>query len=32
LREGVWTKYTPNDVARWKAEKVDERTDREALA
>ena len=24
LREGVWTKYTPADVARWKAQSVDE--------
>lgn len=24
LREGVWTKYTPADVARWHAHPVDE--------
>lgn len=24
LREGVWTKYTPADAARWKAQSVDE--------
>ena len=24
LREGVWTKYTPADVARWKAQSADE--------
>ena len=22
LREGVWTKYTPADVARWKAQQM----------
>ena len=24
LREGVWTKYTPADVARWQAQAVNE--------
>ena len=24
LREGVWTKYTPADAARWKAQSADE--------
>jgi hypothetical protein len=25
LREGVWTKYTPEDVARWKAHSTAEK-------